>query len=211
MGIGDRMSHKRKAINAKASQPKDVVKKEKPKIDYSKQMTDFQKIYKVAPLTNFELEQFKELLKLSNSAAAVMKDISEKEVTVIKMREIVRRMRTKEIKPPLLQEILPKTYAHYDDMGTAIKMINQQIKMTEDAIQFGKGQLGHRYEEYVDAMIRMKDRLVKLIGDATIKRISPHRIGAKTDAKETEVFEQGFEDFIKKVAKVEPKEVEKKK
>jgi hypothetical protein len=192
---------------------KKIERKKQNVIDYSKMMTDFAKEYKVNLQTNFDVEQFNELLKLSNNAGAVMQDISEKELMVIKLTEIVRRIKSGEIKPPLWQQLFPGaidtkknivsgiTLAQFTEMPSAIAMLEKNINATKDAIQFGKGQLGHRHEEYVDALIRRRDRLNKTIGDAVIKRISPHRIGAKVDAKESEVFDKGFESFEKETAK----------
>lgn len=192
---------------ARKRQKKDKKKKEikEPKLD-TPNLTDLKKMFPVNPLSTFEGNQFKELAQLSNTAAAMMKDVNEKEIMAFRLRAMAKKIKSGEIKPPLLQEVLPKLYAQYTDMDKAHQIISENAKSLDNTAQFALGQLGHRYEEYVDALIRFRNRLNGFIGEAKLKTVSHHRTDKESDTKQGEIFDKGFEDFaVKEVEKKEKK------
>lgn len=180
----------------KAETKKKEKKTKKLKFDKPK-LTPLGKMFPVKPLTNFHGNQFKELVQLSNTCAAAQKDVNEKEIMAFRLRQIVKQMNEGKLKPPFLQEILPKVWAQIPDVEAAKKIILDNAISLENAAQLGLGQVGHRYEEYVDAEIRFINTLKENVKDAKLKTVSHHRTDAKSDKEQDEIFDKGFDAFVK--------------
>lgn len=164
------------------------------------QPRSMEELYPVRSLYQGEADQFKALTALSNNRAAVLKDIIDKEAGIGQMRELSRKIKKGDIKGPFMQPILPNILAPFSDTKTFAKKIDENIGMIETAVGIAKGQIPHRYEEYVDGLINFRDRLNEIIGDAKRSNIASQRLGAD-ETKEKVVFEKSFEDFQDKIAK----------
>lgn len=180
------MSHKKgkKAVK-KAKQPK---------------QRSMEELYPVRSLYQAEADQFKALTVLSSNRAAILKDIDDKETGMQQMRALSKKLRKGEIKGPLMQQILPGVFAQFPDTKKAATKINEQIKVVQTTVDIAKGQMPHRYEEYVDGLINFRDRLNEVIGDTKRSNVAVQRLGADPK-KEKIVFEKRFEDFEKKLTK----------
>jgi hypothetical protein len=156
-------------------------------------------LYPVRSLFQVEADQFKALTTLSNNRAAILKDIMDKEAGVKQMRELSKKIKKGDIKGPFLQPILPNILAPFTDTKTVAMKIDEQIKMVQTTVDIAKGQIPHRYEEYVDSLINFRDRLSEIIGSAKRSNIAAQRLGADTE-KEKIIFEKSFDDYQKKIA-----------
>lgn len=180
------MSHKKgKKIAKKVKEPK-------PK--------SMDELYPVRSLYQTEADQFKALTTLSNNRAAVLKDIIDKEAGIVQLRDLSKKIKKGDIKGPFMQPILPNLLAPFTDTKAVAIKIDEQIKVVQTTVDLAKGQISHRYEEYVDSLINYRDRLTEIIGDAKRSNIAVDRLGANK-ANEKVVFEKSFEDFEKKTEK----------
>lgn len=193
------MSHKRSKKVAKKKANK--VKEPKPK--------SMDELYPVRSLFQTEADQFKALTVLSSNRAAIIKDIEDKETGMRQMRALSKQLRHGDIKGPLMQQILPGVFAQFPDTKKAATKIDEQIKIVQTAVDIAKGQISHRYEEYVDALINYRDRFSEIIGDAKRSNIAVQRLGAK-EKDEKVVFEKTFDDFEKNACKCKSCKITKK-
>jgi len=153
-------------------------------------------LYPVRSLFQAEADQFKALTVLSSNRAAILKDIEDKETGIQQMRALSKKLKKGEIKGPLMQQILPGVFAQFPDTKKAASKVDNQIGIVQTTVDLAKGQISHRYEEYVDALINFRDRLNEIIGDTQRSNIATQRLGAAA-AKEKLVFEKSFDDFEK--------------
>jgi len=155
-------------------------------------------LYPVRSLLQTEADQFKALVGLSGNRAAIIKDIEDKEKGIKQMRLLSKKLSKGEIKGPLMQQILPGVFAQFPDTKKAAGKINEQIAVIQTTVDIAKGQIPHRYEEYVDSLINFRDRLNEIIGDTQRSNVAAQQVKPK-DKKI--VFEKSFEDFEKKASK----------
>lgn len=180
------MSHKKgKKIANKVKEPK-------PK--------SMDELYPVRSLYQTEANQFKALTELSNTRAAVLKDIIDKEAGIVQMRDLSKKIKKGDIKGPFMQPILPNVLAPFTDTKVVAKKIDAQIGVIQTTVDIAKGQIPHRYEEYVDSLINFRDRLSEIIGDAKRSNIAAQRLGADSE-KEKIIFEKSFDDYQKATKK----------
>jgi len=170
---------------------KKAVKKVKEPIPKS-----LEELYPVRSLFQTEADQFKALTTLSNNRAAILKDIKDKEMGILQIKLTSEKLKKGDIKGPLMQQILPGVFAQFPDTKKAAKKVDEQVVIVQNAVDIAKGQIGHRYEEYVDSLINFRDRLNEIIGDTKRSNIAAHRLGANA-GKEKIIFEKSFEDFKK--------------
>ena len=161
---------------------KPIVKKEKT-------------IYELFPartLTQDDANRIKELFTLSNNVSALIRDYAEKEIAVKKMRDAAKTIEQE--RQPLIRQIasnLFKTESNYKKLADEIR---KQAKQLENALQLVKGQISHRYEDYVSLLIRQNRLLEVIVNNAQLKSITGHRHGdAQTKKEEEVIFEKDFE------------------
>lgn len=157
-------------------------------------------LYPVRSLYQTEADQFKMLVELSGNRAKIVKDIEDKETGIIQMRILSKKLAKGDIKGPLMQQILPGVFAQFPDTKKAAARITEQIGVIQTTVDIAKGQIPHRYEEYVDGLIIFRDRLNEIIGDSQRSNVTAQRLGAKPEDEKV-VFEKSFEDFEKKASK----------
>lgn len=158
----------------------------------------------VAPLSQAIADQFKLVADLSNARGAVAKDISDKEMAIKQLNDAAIRIGNGNKKGPLMQQILPGLYDPLYDRKEAVKRIRANQSSLKLVINIARGQLPHRYDEYVDALILFRNKLNEVIGDAKLSDVASHRSGTKP-AEEKVIFEKSFDDFVEKETKKEPK------
>lgn len=164
--------------------------------------------YQVPTMTQSEVSQFKEIIQLSNAVAAVKKSMTEKRMRVMQLGMIKQKIKNKEIKPPYLYEVMNGLSATFSDTNKLIKKIDENKIEFEKAANLEEGQLDHRYEEYVAALIQFRNKLNQFIKDTKLHKITPHRAG-NVAKQETEIFNKEFDKLVKNETK-ETKKVAKK-
>lgn len=180
------MSNRKRANSSKkTTKPKTVKKEAVKKLD---------SIYDMFPartLNQDDGNRMKELFTLSNNVSALIRDYAEKEITVKKMKEAAKRIENE--KQPLMVQVannLFKTETNYKKLADSIK---KQAEQLEKSLVIIKGQISHRYEDYVSVLIRQKRLLENIINNAQLKSITGHRSDAKTKAQEEKIFEKEFD------------------
>lgn len=180
------MSNRKRANSSKkTTKPKTVKKEAVKKLD---------SIYDMFPartLNQDDGNRMKELFTLSNNVSALIRDYAEKEITVKKMKEAAKRIEKE--KQPLMVQVannLFKTETNYKKLADSIK---KQAEQLEKSLVIIKGQISHRYEDYVSVLIRQKRLLENIINNAQLKSITGHRSDAKTKAQEEKIFEKEFD------------------
>lgn len=196
------MAHKKKIQTVK------TVNKETKEVSTEKKVVDKKekKVVKEVPkypadtLVQRDWEQFKELAVLSNNVAGIKKGIADKKLAEKKLSELVKKIDKGEIKPPFIEKVLQNLYISHTDMKNVSKKLKETSKMIEKGRLIEEGQLAHRYEEYVGALIRFRNHLTKIIGKEEIKNIAAHREPSVRNDEKI-IFEKNFEDFVQKETK----------
>jgi hypothetical protein len=171
-------------------------------------------MFPVRTLSQADADRLKELFTLSNNFAALLTDYNKKEQAIKSMRDVAKDI-LKE-KEPLLQKISQNLYRPLKDYKKVSSQIKEQADSLEKAQKLVVGQLKHRYEEYVDAVIRLHRFLGLIIQTANTSTISGHRTDEKTRQEEKVLFEKDFdkeveltEDEVKQLEKIQ-KDIKKK-
>lgn len=191
------MAHKKKLKeelkNEKTSDNKKTTKT--TKTTKTKKTIPIEK-YQVPTMTQSEVNQFKEIIQLSNAVAAVKKSMTEKKMRVMQLDMIKKKIKDKEIKPPYVYEVMKGLSATFSDTNKLVNKIDENKIEFQKAANLEEGQLDHRYEEYVAALIQFRNKLNKFIKDTKIHKITPHRAG-NVAKQETEIFNKEFEELAK--------------
>lgn len=189
---------------------KKVVKKVATKPKAPREPT-LQEMCPVRMVMQSDVDSFKLVTNLSNACSAVVDDISKKELAIKQMQTIADKINDGIIKPPLMQQIAPGVFGQFHNMKDTLKQIKSQVDQVELTVKIAKGQLPHRHDEYVDALILFRNKLNAIIGDAKVSSIAEQR-SSITKGDEKILFEQSFEDFQKTQVKDKlSKELKKKK
>lgn len=175
-----------KANRKRANKPKPKVEKvvEPPK----------KTIYQMFPahtLSQDDANRLKEVFTLSNNVSALIRDYAEKDITVVNMRTMAKQI-LKERQP--LQISIAKNVSKTErDYEKVSKEIEAQANELEKSLGLIKGQIEHRYEDYLSTLVRHKRFIEGIIGTEDNKVITGHRSDTKTRDEEVVLFEKEFD------------------
>ena len=175
-----------KANRKRANKPKPKVEKvvEPPK----------KTIYQMFPahtLSQDDANRLKEVFTLSNNVSALIRDYAEKDITVVNMRTMAKQI-LKERQP--LQISIAKNVSKTErDYEKVSKEIEAQANELEKSLGLIKGQIEHRYEDYLSTLVRHKRFIEGIIGVEDNKVITGHRSDTKTRDEEVVLFEKEFD------------------
>lgn len=199
---------KRKRANKK--------KKVSPKGE-SKEKSETKKktIYEMFPvktLDQSDADKIKEIFNLSNNVSALIRDYAEKDIQVKKLRELADEIEKE--KEPLWIQVSKGMFKQADNYKEMAKNIREHANKLEKSLVIVRGQIEHRYEDYVSCLIRHKRFIDKLLKKADNKRITGHRSDKKTKKEEEILFEKEFDEIsdkdLEEIKKME-KQLKKKK
>jgi len=149
----------------------------------------------VMPLMESEGKFFQELVNASNRYTGLLKQEAQYKYVVKKLQEDRKKIQQGEIELPILMTLIPKVMSYYEnDKKKVLKIFDEQIESYTTNLLSLKGQLEHRYEDYLESAARNKEFLQIRFKDAKAKNIVPLRdIGEKD---EESLFEAEFKDLI---------------
>jgi len=178
--------------NRKRANTKNKTTKSKPvKKEAVKKQDSIYEMFPARTLTQDDGNRMKELFTLSNNVSALIRDYAEKEITVKKMKEAAKRIEKE--KQPLMVQVannLFKTETNYKELADNIR---KQAEQLEKSLVIVKGQISHRYEDYLSVLIRQKRALENIINNAQLRAITGHRSDQKTKVQEEKIFEKEFD------------------
>jgi len=150
----------------------------------------------VPPLMDFEGQIFQELVNASNRYTGLLKQKAQYEYIIKKLEGDRKKIQQGEIKLPILLTLIPKLMSYQEtDKKKVLKIFDEQIAAYNTNLLSLKGQLEHRYEDYMESAARNKEFLNIRFKDAKAKNIVPLRdIGEKD---EEVLFEAEFKDLLK--------------
>jgi len=125
----------------------------------------------------------------------LLKQEAQYKYVVKKLQEDRKKIQQGEIELPILMTLIPKVMSYYEnDKKKVLKIFDEQIESYTTNLLSLKGQLEHRYEDYLESAARNKEFLQIRFKDAKAKNIVPLRdIGEKD---EESLFEAEFKDLI---------------
>lgn len=151
-------------------------------------------IPKSKPLMSQEAQYFQELVDVSNRYAALMKQKAQYEFIVKKLQENRKKVQTGEIPLPVTLPLIPNVMNYNESKKkTVFKFFDEQITGYKNSVKAIEGQLGHRYEEYVEVAVRTREFLVKRYGGLKGAKIVQARAGVKD---EENLFEAEFNKLM---------------
>lgn len=152
------------------------------------------------PLMEEEGQFFQELVNASNRYTDLMKRKVQYEFIVKRLETDRKRIQQEEVKLPILMTMIPNLMFYWEnDKKKIFKIFDDQIKSYNANLLTLKGQIEHRYEDYMESAARNKEFLAKRFRNATAKKIVPLRdIGEKDEEL---LFEAEFKDLVKDVDK----------
>lgn len=151
---------------------------------------------RVLPLMESEGRFFQELVNASNRYTDLMKQEAQYKFIIKRLEEDRKKIQTGEIELPILTTLIPKLMSYQEhDKKKVLKVFDEQIQAYKTNIVTLKGQIEHRYEDYLESAARNKEFLNIRFKDVKAKNIVPLRdIGEKD---EEVLFESEFKDLIK--------------
>lgn len=196
-----KQSRKRSSGSKQVKKPLTVAEKLKKLAAYKPPAyNELDKLFPVRCMMNSDVAMAKDIFAMSNTLAGLKKKYADTALQVRFSKKFVKQLKEGEIKGPLMLRVSPTLFVPMQDMKKAIKSIESECEMLEETNKLSKGQLQHRYEDYVDTLIRFERHLKKLIGNLKISTISGHRPGKDVEtAKEEEIiYEKVLNDEMKK-------------
>jgi hypothetical protein len=182
-----------------------------PKVEKAK--TPRRTVYQdfpIRPLNTNDSNQVKEVFALSNNFAALMKKFSDTDLQIRASEQFSAELKSKKIKGPLMIRASPNVFIPMRDMEKAATNIKSEIVLLEKQNALTRGQIEHRYEEYVDSLIRLKHVLTLLVGDKETTTLSGHRIKNANYDKETKaIFKKEFDEMTEAEMKNLPDDIKK--
>jgi len=154
----------------------------------------------VLPLMESEGKFFQELVNASNRYTGLLKQEAQYKFIVKKLETDRKKIQQGEIKLPMLMTLIPKLMSYYEhDKKKVLKIFDEQIAAYNANLLSLKGQIEHRYEDFMESAARNKEFLNIRFKDAKVKNIVPLRdIGEKD---EEVLFEAEFGDLLKSADK----------
>jgi len=151
---------------------------------------------RVMPLMESEGRFFQELVNASNRYTDLMKQEAQYKFIVKKLETDRKKIQTGETPLPITMTLIPKLMSYQEnDKKKILKIFDEQITAYNTNLLSLKGQLEHRYEDYMESAARNKEFLNIRFKDAKAKNIVPLRdIGEKD---EEVLFEAEFGDLLK--------------
>jgi len=176
-----------------------------PKTNSPESMTNVpntMKDYPVRTLNNYDVNQLKELVGLSNNIIKLMQQCIETDRNIAKGNSTAKDMLQGKIKGPAMQEITPRLYLPVTDMKDIAKKIKNEVATLKQINAISKSQLTQQYNAYIDAMRKVKDSFEQLLVDAPKqeKKVIFEKDIAKLTKKDAE-FLKGIKATIDKKAK----------
>ena len=153
-------------------------------------------IYEEFPVTTLnqnDASLLKEIFELSNNVAALIKDYAEKVIIVKQMRLSAKSILDE--KQPLMIQVAKNLFKTEKDYKKLSKSIKDQANIVEKQLILVKGQIAHRYEDYVSALIRHNRYIETIVKDAELKSITGHRPDKETKEEEKVLFKKEFDDM----------------
>jgi len=150
----------------------------------------------VPPLMEFEGKFFQELVNASNRYTALLKQEAQYKFIVRKLETDRKKIQQGGIKLPMLITLIPKLMSYQEnDKKKVLAIFDEQIAAYNTNLSSLKGQIEHRYEDYMESAARNKEFLNIRFKNAKAKNIVPLRdIGEKD---EEVLFEAEFKDLLK--------------
>lgn len=151
---------------------------------------------KTPPLMGQEGQFFQELVNASNRYTDLLKQEAQYKFIVKRLEEDRKKIQKGDIKLPILITLIPNLMSYQEsDKKKVLKIFDDQIKSYNTNLLSLKGQLEHRYEDYMESAARNKEFLNIRFKNAKAKSIVPVRdIGEKD---EEVLFEAEFNDLLK--------------
>jgi len=196
MSKGNRKRAAPKKTDAKTKSTK--VKKKSKDLTKIFPDKDLLKQFPIHPMNTNDSNRIKEIFSLSNTVAGLQKKYVDTNLQIKFSKKFIKQLKDGEIKGPLMIRVSPTLFMPMTDMIKAITSIKYEISMLEEANKLTKTQLEHRYEEYVDAIIRYNRILTNKVGSKKVTTLSVHRTaGGKSTEDEEVIFEKEFEEMAK--------------
>jgi len=150
---------------------------------------------KVNPLMKAEGQFFQELVNSSNRYADLMKQESQYKFIVARLESDRKKIQKGEIKLPITMTLIPKVMSYQeDDKKKVLAVFDEQIAAYNTNLVSLKGQMEHRYEDFLESAARNKEFLAARFKNVQAKKIVPLRdIGEKD---EEVLFESQFKDLV---------------
>lgn len=164
--------------------------------------------FPIRPLNNNDSAMVKDMFSLSNNFAALMKKYSDVELQSRASKKFMVEIKEKKVRGPLMIRASPNVFIPMHDMTKASENISKEVVLIEKENILTRGQIEHRYEEYIDSLIRFKRILTALIGDKELTTLSGHRTGNPKSVEESQIiFQKEFDKMSEIELKKMPEEV----
>lgn len=167
----------------------------------SKKKVEKQAGKQLMPMQQWESQYFNELVQASNTYAKLLKQEKTYEMIVKELEESRRKIQKGEIKLPVTITLIPKVMSYQeDDKKKVLGMLDDHIGNYKTALKGIRGQVEHRYDEFIESGIRNKEFLARRFKDKHAKAIAPesHQI-----QDEKTLFEADFDELMKSKEKQE--------
>jgi hypothetical protein len=147
-------------------------------------------------LSQDDANRMKEIFTLSNNVSALIRDYAEKQIAVKHMRGMAKQIIAEH--QPLMIQVAKNMYKTEKNFQLVSNDILKQADEIEKSLIIIHGQIEHRYEDYISALIRHKRFIEEVISMAGNKVITGHRGTDETRAEEEKLFEEEFNATLKK-------------
>jgi len=187
---------KKKSVVDKTTKPKKVEKQ-----NMMNPMSTYKKDFPIPPFVSLDVGKLKEMVDLSNTYASLLQQYATEEYKLQIVQTTTKKIESKEIKPPFLVPIPGNIFIPETNMKNVLKSLKHQELLISTKIAGVRGQLEHRYDEFVETMLRFKEFLSAKLGDKQISKFTQHRTGGKQRDGEQVLFEKEFDKMTEKDGK----------
>lgn len=151
---------------------------------------------KINPLMESEGRFFQELVDSSNQYTNAMKQESQYQFILDKLKKDRKKIQDGDIKLPMTMTLIPKLLSYQeDDKKKILKIFDDQIAAYNANLATIKGQIELRYENFIESAVRNREFLNIRFKSAKAKKIVPLRdIGEKDEEL---LFEAEYANLVK--------------
>lgn len=172
------------------------IKKEEKKVEKKQLLNNPSVVVEnTPPLTEQEGKYFQELVNTSNTYVALAQQRAQQN-WIIQMLESKRLgIQKGEIPLPISFTLIPKVATYLEnDKKKVLEEIDKALKIYKDNLKSINSQYFHRYEEFCEAAIRVREFMKRRFGNVVAKTIVPDR---KIIDDEDKLFDAEIEKLLK--------------
>lgn len=152
-------------------------------------------IYKIAPITEGESFQFKELFELNKTYSGYIQQFQMHEFALARKQEEITNYKSGKWPSKLIIMLNKQMSRQIEDVTEIVEMLTREQTIISQAMDNLRCQMEQKRDEFVECCLRCSTILTQKVGKWEIKELTAARnTGADYATKEKESLKKGYRD-----------------